>query len=105
MKSNDKYVVITSGIASVDIVEIAYYLSIHEGVDTATNILNKIYKSIESLDMFPNRYKEIEVDGIHFREMIVGKFRIIYSVDSLNYVVVIEKILYTGRDISKIAIG
>ena len=105
MNSSDKYTVITSGVASVDIIELAYYLSIHEDIDTATRILSRIYKSIESLDMYPNRYKEIEIEGIKFREMIVDKFRILYTVDSLNYVVVIERMLYTGRDISKIAIG
>ena len=74
-------------------------------MDTATRILDSLYSSIKSLELFSNRFKEIIVGETKFREMIVRKFRVIYSVDLDNYVVVVERVLYIGRDISKIAIG
>ena len=72
----------------------------------------KIIVSLEStlkkrLDTFPHAYlvhSYLESLGIEYRRTVVGNFTAFYKIDEINMHVIINYIIYSKRDMSKIVL-
>lgn len=101
------YKVIYSLQAADDLKDIYYYIAFELSVpDTAKNQVNRIRKSIRSLDFMPARFPIVDWEpwqSMNMHKVSVDKFVVFYLVDSDKLCVTIIRIVYSGRDIEAIA--
>ncbi len=104
---SDTYSVIYSTEAKNDIKDIYSYIAFELLVpSTAESQVNRIRKTIRSLDFMPSRNPIVDWEpwksmGIH--KIPVDNFVVFYMVDSTSWTVTIIRIIYSGRDIQRIA--
>lgn len=100
---SDTYSVIYSPEARNDIKEIYSYIAFELLVPgTAEGQVNKIRKTIRSLDFMPSRNPIVEWEpwksmGMH--KALVDNFVVFYMVDTVAFTVTIIRIVYGGQDI------
>ena len=100
---SDTYSVIYSPEARSDIKEIYSYIAFELLVpDTAGGQVNRIRKTIRSLDFMPSRNPIVDWEpwksmGMH--KALVDNFVVFYMVDTVAFTVTIIRIVYGGRDI------
>ena len=78
------------------------YISIEkEAPLNAVNMTSKLFESMSSLSVFPQRCKRIEVDYqmADYRKMLVDSFTILYIIE--DSAVYIENIYHNKSDIEK----
>lgn len=103
---SDSYSVIYSPEALSDLKDIYTYIAQELLVPgTARNQVNRIRKTIRSLDFMPSRYALVDWEpwksmGMH--KAPVDNFVVFYLVDSDSMTVSIIRIVYGGRDIENI---
>ena len=71
---------------------------------TAGSLANKIMREIQSLESMPERnplFQDEPWCGRGVRVLKVKKYLVFYTVDSDTSTVIIERIIYGGRDISR----
>ena len=97
------YQVILSDAANRDLRNIFEYIFYElKAPQSASGMLDKLEKSVLSLEEMPNRHKVIEREpwlSRKVRLMPVGNYVVIYFVDDNKYEVNIMRIIYGGRDI------
>ena len=74
---------------------------------TAKNQVNRIRKTIRSLDVMPLRYPIVDWEpwkSMCMHRVPVDNYAIFYTVDSQNLLVTIIRIVYSGRDIAGMAL-
>ncbi len=104
---SDTYSVIYSTEAKNDIKDIYSYIAFELLVpSTAESQVNRIRKTIRSLDFMPSRNPIVDWEpwksmGIH--KIPVDNFVVFYMVDSTSWTVTIIRVIYSGRDIQRIA--
>lgn len=93
-------------LAQTDIVEIIRYISqtLREP-RTAGNIYRMIKEEIGSLHLMPERYpyeddERLRLLGI--RKLLVKNYKVLYFVDTERQLVQVARVVYAGRDISKL---
>ena len=68
--------------------------------EAGRNFANTIFKSIEKLKKFPNSGRIVpELDKSKYREILVGNYRVIYSIDN-NVILIIT--IHHQRQLLKI---
>lgn len=101
---NDSYSIIYAPEALEDLKNIYTYIASTLLVpDTAKNQINRIRKTVRSLDFMPSRHPIVDWDpwksmGMH--KVPVDNFIVFYTVDKASLTVAIIRIVYEGRDIS-----
>lgn len=101
---SDFYSIIYSPKAKDDLKEIYSYIAFTLLVpDTAKKQVNKIRKTIRSLNFMPARNPIVDWEpwksmGMH--KIPIDNFIIFYTVNNINFVVTIIRIVYSGRDIA-----
>jgi plasmid stabilization system protein ParE len=71
-----------SSLAAKRLANFVKYISI-DNPDTGRNFANTIFKSIEKLKIFPESGRVVpELDKSKYREILVGNYRLIYSIDN-----------------------
>ena len=104
---SDIYSVIYSSEARNDIKEIYSYIAFELLVPgTAEGQVNRIRKTIRSLDFMPSRNPVVDWEpwksmGMH--KVLVDNFAVFYTVDDVSFTVTIIRIVYGGRDIQGMA--
>lgn len=104
---SDTYSVIYSTEAKNDIKDIYSYIAFELLVPSAVESqVNRIRKTIRSLDFMPSRNPIVDWEpwksmGIH--KIPVDNFVVFYMVDSTSWTVTIIRVIYSGRDIQRIA--
>ena len=89
-----------------DLWDIGYYIKWNiRNASAAEHIVNEIYKKIDSLKTFPERFPEIAIQGHIFRRANVKHYAVIYSVINEFKLISIERVLYSARDITTVQIG
>ena len=100
---SDTYSVSYSPKARNDIKEIYSYIAFELLVPgTAEDQVNRIRKTIRSLDFMPSRNPIIEWEpwkSIGMHKALVDNFVVFYMVDTVAFTVTIIRIVYGGRDI------
>lgn len=103
----DTYSIIYSPEARDDIKDIYSYIAFDLLVPgIAEGQVNRIRKTIRSLDFMPSRFSIVDWEpwksmGMH--KILVDNFVVFYTVDDSQMEVSILRILYAGRDIESIA--
>lgn len=103
------YQVVISEMAFVDIIAIKKYIKDRLKNDiSAVKISKEIISRIKSLKTFPERFQIVnddnhELSGLRITH--VGSYNIYYRVDNANSIVNVDRVLYGGVDIRKIAIN
>ncbi len=104
---SDAYSVIYSPEAKSDIKDIYSYIAFELLVPrTAESQVNRIRKTIRSLEFMPSRNPIVDWEpwkcrGMH--KVPVDNFVVFYTVDSSTLTVTIIRIVYGGRDIQRMA--
>ena len=104
---SDTYSVTYSPEARNDIKNIYSYIAFELLVpDTAKSQVNRIRKTIRSLDFMPSRNPIVDWEpwksmGMH--KVLVDNFVIFYMIDPTALMVIIIRIVYGGRDIKRVA--
>lgn len=92
--------------AEADIVEIVRYIAqILLEPRTARNLYQLLQQEILSLKQMPERYPFEEDDrlrALEIRKLLVRNYKILYFVDRERQLVQIVRVVYAGRDISKL---
>ena len=90
--------------AEEDLYDIYNYVAIHDSVENAENLLNKLEETCNSLSTFPNRghiLPELERIGVlYYREIHYKPYRIVYQI--INTDVYIHCILDGRRDLQQL---
>ena len=103
---NDTYSVIYSPQAKDDLMEIYSYIAFDlQAPDIAEKQVNRIRKTIRSLEFMPSRYIVVEWDpwkkmGMH--QVPVHNFVVYYVVNDDSRMVTVIRIFYSGRDVKGI---
>lgn len=93
-------------LAQTDIADIMRYISqTLQEPRTAGNIYREIKQEIRSLCLMPERYpyeddERLRMLGI--RKLLVKNYKVLYFVDTERQTVQIARVVYAGRDISKL---
>lgn len=92
--------------AQADLVEIVRYIgqTLREP-RTARNLYQLIKEQILSLNQMPERYPyedDSRLRALEIRKLLVKKYKILYLADAQRQLVQIVRVVYAGRDISKI---
>ncbi len=102
----DKYELIYSADALEDLrgiyEHIAYSLSAEQ---TANRLVGRIRKLIESLEILPNRYKYVDWEPWHSKNVHqapIENYLVYYLVDEEKKTVEVLRIFYAGRNICEI---
>ena len=99
----DKYHVGLKKSAYKDIDEVYEYIAESlQNNDAATNLIYLFEDAIFSLETMPYRGTERKIGMFAnkgYRQLFVGKFIIIYRVNSVTKQVIVVKVVYVGRDI------
>ena len=103
---NDTYSVIYSPQAKDDLMEIYSYIAFDLQVpDIAEGQVNRIRKTIRSLDFMPSRYITVEWEpwkSMRMHQVPVDNFVVYYVVNDDSRTVTVIRIFYGGRDIEDI---
>ena len=103
---NDTYSVIYSSKAKDDLIEIYSYIAFDLQVpDIAEGQVNRIRKTIRSLDFMPSRYITVEWEpwkSMRMHQVPVDNFVVYYVVNDDSRTVTVIRIFYGGRDIEDI---
>jgi len=92
--------------AQADIIEIMRYIGVTlQEPRTAGNLYRRLKEEISSLNQMPERYPyeagdRLRVLGV--RKLLVKNFKVLYLVNIKSCRVQIARIIYAGRNISKI---
>jgi len=90
--------------AEEDLYDIYNYVAIHDSVENAENLLNKLEETCNSLSTFPNRghiLPELKRIGVlYYREIHYKPYRIVYQI--INTDVYIHCILDGRRDLQQL---
>lgn len=103
---NESYAIVYSPKAKDDLKEIYSYIALILLVPgTAESQVNRIRKTIRSLDCMPLRHPVVDWEpwksmGMH--KISVDNFVVFYMVDDNSRVVTVIRIVYKGRDIAGI---
>ncbi len=74
-------------------------------IENAKRQVNRISERINSLDEYPNRNPKFVVKGApkkNYRKMSVDNYVVLYEVRKKKKIVVIIRVLYSGRDLRKV---
>ena len=100
---NETYSVIYSSNAKDDLIEIYSYIAFDLQVpDIAEGQVNRIRKTIRSLDFMPSRYITVEWEpwkSMRMHQVPVDNFVVYYVVNDDSRTVTVIRIFYGGRDI------
>lgn len=103
---NETYSVIYSSKAKDDPIEIYSYIAFDLQVpDIAEGQVNRIRKTIRSLDFMPSRYITVEWEpwkSMRMHQVPVDNFVVYYVVNDDSRTVTVIRIFYGGRDIEDI---
>ena len=103
---NGTYSVIYSSKAKDDLIEIYSYIAFDLQVpDIAEGQVNRIRKTIRSLDFMPSRYITVEWEpwkSMRMHQVPVDNFVVYYVVNDDSRTVTVIRIFYGGRDIEDI---
>ena len=103
---NETYSVIYSSKAKDDLIEIYSYIAFDLPVpDIAEGQVNRIRKTIRSLDFMPSRYITVEWEpwkSMRMHQVPVDNFVVYYVVNDDSRTVTVIRIFYGGRDIEDI---
>lgn len=103
---NETYSVIYSSKAKDDLIEIYSYIAFDLQVpDIAEGQVNRIRKTIRSLDFIPSRYITVEWEpwkSMRMHQVPVDNFVVYYVVNDDSRTVTVIRIFYGGRDIEDI---
>ena len=103
---NETYSVIYSSKAKDDLIEIYSYIAFDLQVpDIAEGQVNRIRKTIRSLDFMPSRYITVEWEpwkSMRMDQVPVDNFVVYYVVKDDSRTVTVIRIFYGGRDIEDI---
>lgn len=103
---NETYSVIYSSKAKDDLIEIYSYIAFDLQVpDIAEGQVNRIRKTIRSLDFMPSRYITVEWEpwkSMRMHQVPVDNFVVYYVVKDDSRTVTVIRIFYGGRDIEDI---
>lgn len=103
---NETYSVIYSSNAKDDLIEIYSYIAFDLQVpDIAEGQVNRIRKTIRSLDFMPSRYITVEWEpwkSMRMHQVPVDNFVVYYVVNDDSRTVTVIRIFYGGRDIEDI---
>ena len=103
---NETYSVIYSSKAKDDLIEIYSYIAFDLQVpDIAEGQVNRIRKTIRSLDFMPSRYITVEWEpwkSMSMHQVPVDNFVVYYVVNDDSRTVTVIRIFYGGRDIEDI---
>lgn len=103
---NETYSVIYSSKAKDDLIEIYSYIAFDLQVpDIAEGQVNRIRKTIRSLDFMPSRYITVECEpwkSMRMHQVPVDNFVVYYVVNDDSRTVTVIRIFYGGRDIEDI---
>lgn len=101
-----KYQVKISTQAEADIAETMHYIGqILLKPRTAGNLYRLLKQEILSLKQMPERYPYEDDDrlrALEIRKLLVKNYKILYFVDQNHQIVQIVRVIYAGRDISKL---
>lgn len=102
-----KYKVIYSPAAKDDLHDIAAYILYElKNPQAAKNVTGKIRSEVKSLSEMPERYSQVDWEpwaSMKMHKLPVANYIIFYFIEDKSSTVVINRILYEGRDIEKIA--
>ncbi len=92
--------------AQADIIEIMRYIGeTLQEPRTAGNLYRRLKEEISSLNQMPERCP-YEADGrlrtLGIRKLLVKNYKVLYLVNTRSHKVQIARVVYAGRDISKI---
>lgn len=100
------YQVEIGALAQADIIEIVRYIGqTLQEPRTAGNLYRLIKEQIISLEQMPERYPYDDDDRLRalgIRKLLVKNYKILYVVNTERRLVQIARVVYAGRDISKI---
>ena len=103
---NETYSVIYSSKAKDDLIEIYSHIAFDLQVpDIAEGQVNRIRKTIRSLDFMPSRYITVEWEpwkSMRMHQVPVDNFVVYYVVNDDSRTVTVIRIFYGGRDIEDI---
>jgi len=101
-----EYKVLYTKEANEDLEEICNYISlVLYNIKAAKKLIKEIFDSIDLLRTFPKAHKLCEESRFAKRDirlLIVNNFKVFYSVKDETEKVVIYRVIYCKRDISKI---
>ncbi len=104
---NDTYSVVYSPEARNDIKDIYSYIAFELLVPgTAEGQVNRIRKTIRSLDFMPSRNPIVDWEpwkSMSMHKVPVDNFVVFYTVDDVALTVTIIRIVYGGRDMQRMA--
>ncbi len=99
----DKYCIHYSLAAKDDLKSIYSYIAFNlKEKQTAINQINRIRKSIKSLDTFPERYVKVDWEpwvSMEMHKLPVDNYVIYYLVDKEKHIVTIVRIFYGGQNV------
>ncbi|MCI9063802.1 MAG: type II toxin-antitoxin system RelE/ParE family toxin [Clostridia bacterium] len=99
----NKYTIIWSPKARDDLSKIYHYISYHlkEKV-TANKLIRRLLDLVSSLDYLPNRYPKVlnskKYYNSNIRKLLVGKYVILYEVNSITHQVFILHIYHSSQN-------
>ena len=101
-----EYEVLYTKAANEDLEEIYNYISlVLYNIKAAKNLINEIFDSIDLLATFPKAHKLCEEPRFakkNIRFLMVNNFKVFYLLKEETKKVVIYRVIYCKRDISKI---
>jgi toxin ParE1/3/4 len=88
----DRFTIVWTRAAIVDLDRIIEYLAVDAGVDRALRLYEKVRDRIDSLSHLPRRGRIVpELESIavlEFREILMDKYRIVFRIDGTKVVLV-----------------
>ncbi len=98
------YKLVISELAAYDLVTIGNYIKNELlNPEAAERIYFKIRSKIDNLVYFSEIFQEIIVHSRKYRRMPVEKYNVFYLINKKSKTITIVRVLYTGIDISKVA--
>lgn len=92
--------------AQDDISDIMRYITqIFQEPGIAGKLYRLLKEEIYSLEQMPERYpfeEDIRLRALGIRKLLVKNYKVLYFVDTARQTVQIARVVYAGRDISKI---
>lgn len=103
---NDGYEVVYSPAALDDLRDIYAYIAQKLQVpNIARDQVNRIREMARSLSLMPSRYAMVDWEPwktMGMRKVSVGNFVVFYTVDGVSMTVTIVRIVYGGRDLTRL---
>jgi len=95
--------------AQADIIEIMRYIGVTlQEPRTAGNLYRRLKEEISSLNQMPERYPyeaDDRLRALGIRKLLVKNYKVLYLVNTESRRVQVARVIYAGRDISKILEG